>query len=69
MSVEQLDKWRDLIMYAVSSMRLEYENRKVAKNYGARIYYKTCWEGIEEAKDDVAMVRALENLRCSIQFD
>lgn len=69
LTVAQLNKWRDLILYAVSSMRSEYENRRVAKNYDARVYYQPCWKRIEEAKDDVAMVEALESLRGSIQFE
>lgn len=43
-TVEQLHKWRKLIMYAVKSMRSLYENPDVAEDYPIRLYYKPCWE-------------------------
>lgn len=69
LSIDQLEKWRELIIYAVNSMRLEYENHRVSKDYDVRIYYRPCWKRIEEAKDDVAMVEALESLRVWIELE
>jgi len=69
LTVKQLRKWRDLIMYAVRSMRSCYENPDVAEDYPVRVYYKPYWEEIEAAKDDSQLVGALEGIRSAIKWE
>jgi len=69
LTVEQLKEWRDLIMYAVWSMRSCYENPDVAEDYPVRVYFKPCWEAIETARDDSQLIEALEKLRGRIESE
>ncbi|MBI4181987.1 MAG: hypothetical protein HY520_03395 [Candidatus Aenigmarchaeota archaeon] len=66
-TAEQLEQWRELIMYAVMSMRACYENPDIPKNDPVRVYYKPCWAKIAKARGDEALISALEYLRVSIQ--
>ncbi len=68
-TVEQVQKWRRIILFAVASMRSGYENPDVPEDYPVRVYYKPVWEAIDAAKgSDGELVKALEQLRSSIQW-
>lgn len=70
LSMEQLKRWRELIMFAVKSMRSCYENPDTAEDYPIRVYYKPYWAEIEAVgEDDKKLVIALEQLRCAIQME
>lgn len=70
LTVEQLNKWRELIVYAMNSMRSSYENPDTPEHYPVRVYYRPCWAKIEAAEeDDQALVEALETLRSMIEWE
>lgn len=70
LTIEQLKQWRELITYAVKSMRSCYENPDIAEDYPVRVYYKPCWTKIEAAgQDDEKLLEALDNLRGKIQWE
>jgi len=62
---QQLWDWKNLIMCEISSMRNIYEKRNPEDNM--RIYYQECWEEIDKAKDDDALIKAIGYLVLSIQ--
>jgi len=69
LTVKQLGEWRDLIMYAVKVMCYCYEKPGMPKDYPVSVYYRPCWQKIEEAQgDDEKMVDALEDLRHRIKW-
>ncbi len=71
LTVEQFQHWRELILYAIESMRLHYEeNPHVDKDYSVSVYYRPCWEKIKTAeKDDKKLIEEIEFLRSSIQWE
>lgn len=68
-NMEQFIQWHNLIMFAIKSMRSTYVNRRVRKDYPIRVYYQTCWEKIEAAKDDKELLNAIDSLRSSIEME
>jgi hypothetical protein len=69
LTVNQLNDWRELIMFAVASMRSGYENPETPKDAPERVYYKEEWVAISVAKDEGELVKALEGLRSAIEYD
>lgn len=70
LTTKQFAIWRELIMYAALSMKANYEHPDVPEDYNVRLYYKECWQKIDEAGNDPKkMVDALEYLRISIQHE
>lgn len=69
LTVEQLGKWRELIMYAVMRMRANYENPDVPEDYSVRVYYKSHWQEIAAARNDEELIRALDSLAGAIQWE
>ncbi|MDO8600948.1 MAG: hypothetical protein Q7R73_05115 [bacterium] len=69
LSVERLEKWKDLVKYAVTKMRECYTKEKNPEKGSVEEYYQECWQKIDAAKDDEKkMVAALEFLRESIKW-
>ncbi len=72
LKVQCLEECRDLILYAVATMRASYENPDTPKDYPIRVYYSGAWADIEKAakaNDPKKLVRALEALRSLIQWE
>ena len=72
LTIKQLNKWRDLILIAVASMRFWYEHFGHAKNHPLRVYYGEDWKEIDAAVwqcDDKKLIKALESLRGAIQWE
>lgn len=72
LSLDQLNQWRELILYAAREMRANYDNPYADKEYPLLGYYMGDWEAIEAAAregDDQKLIDALEGLRVSIQME
>ncbi|MBI3633241.1 MAG: hypothetical protein HY226_03050 [Candidatus Vogelbacteria bacterium] len=72
LNIEKLSQWRNLILYAVGTMRSMYENLDTPEDCPTRLYYKPCWTEIDTAimsKDDKRLIEALEGLRTNIEWD
>jgi len=70
LTVDQVREWRELITYAVKSMRAFYETPDRAEDDSVRLYYRSCWEEIEAAGNNgEKLASALEGLRSSIEWE
>ena len=69
LTVEQFSKWRELLMYAVRSMRAGYEHPDVPKDYDVRKYYSSCWVNLDKAENNEQIVEILNDLHDSICWD
>lgn len=64
-----IGEWRELILYAVGSMRSFYDNLDIPEDNSTRQYYERCWRQIEEAHgDNEKLASALGSLIISIQW-
>lgn len=63
---EQLFEWRGLIMYSIRSMRNIYERYDLTDS--SREYYKSCWEKIDNSKNDEEFIDGLNWLITSIKW-
>ncbi|MCI0566267.1 hypothetical protein L0Y46_03660 [bacterium] len=67
-----LSQWREIVMYAVATMRAMYESPHVSEDYPLSAYYADCWQRIDFAsasRDDEELASAIEYLRDSIKVE
>lgn len=70
LTVEQFLHWRDLLMYAVTEMRNDYENSWTPWDYSPRQYYSECWQKIDAAKgNNKELAHAISYVRTSVEYE
>ncbi len=66
LTAEHVNKWGDLIYFAVATLRAYYENPGAPVSDNVRQYYASCWRQIDAARTSQLYAAALEDLIWSI---